>query len=133
MTLELDHIAVACASLDGGLKVYRDLLGLSFVGSEVVADQRVKVAMFMAGSTRIELLAPTAPDSPVAKFIHRRGEGLHHIALCVNDLDGVLQRLRASGARLIDEKPRVGAGGCRIAFLHPSAASGVLIELVERG
>jgi methylmalonyl-CoA/ethylmalonyl-CoA epimerase len=131
MHAEVDHIAIALSDLEKGLQIYRDLLGLEHHHTEVVEEQKVKAAMLTAGATRIELVEPTAPDSPIARFLAKKGEGLHHIAFRIKDLESVLARLKKAGARLIDEEPRQGVGGTRIAFLHPSATAGVLVELVE--
>jgi methylmalonyl-CoA epimerase len=131
MAAEIDHIAVANSSNDKGIAFYRDLIGLEYVETEEVAEQKVKAAILKAGDVRVELLEPTSADSPVARFIDRRGEGLHHIAIRVKNIEEVLVRFKAAGARLIDESPRTGVGGSRIAFVHPAASNGVLIELVE--
>ena len=132
MTKKVDHIAIAVSSLEKGLSFYHDLLGLEHCGTEEIPEQKVKTAMLAAGSTHLELLEPTSNDSPVAKYIGQRGEGLHHIAFQVEDLEGELVRLKTAGARLIHEKPTRGVGGTRIAFVHPASAAGVLLELVER-
>lgn len=129
--MDIDHIALATKKLDSSVPFYRDLLGLEYHETEEVPTQKVRAAILKAGETKVEILEPTAPDSPVARFIEKRGEGLHHIAFCVDDLDETLGRLKAAGARLIDEEPRPGVGGTRIAFVHPAAATGVLVELVE--
>lgn len=132
MEKRVDHVAVAVRSIENSLKFYRDVLGLEHMGNEEVAEQRVSVAVLRAGETRVELLEPTAPDSPVARFIDKKGEGLHHIALRVDGIEAELARLAAGGIRLIDSKPRTGAEGARIAFVHPASSGGVLLELVER-
>ncbi len=132
MVMEIDHVAVATSSIDKGMAVYRDLLHLEFHSTEVVEEQKVRAAVLMAGKDRVELLEATSDESPIAKHIEKRGEGLHHIAFSVENIETALEELKSSGARLIDEKPRIGAGGAKIAFLHPAATSGVLIELVER-
>ncbi len=132
MAKRVDHVAVAVRSIEDSLGFYRDLLGLEHVGDEEVAEQRVRVAVLRAGETRVELLEPTAPDSPVGRFIDRSGEGLHHIAFRVEKIDDELARLAAGGTKLIDRKPRTGAEGARIAFIHPATSGGVLVELVER-
>ena len=129
--MRIEHIGIATRRLDEALTFWRDALGLEVTATEEVAEQKVRVAMLPVGEPRIELLEPTAADSPVAKFIEKRGTGIHHIAVRVGDIRAALERLRASGARLIDETPRVGAGGCLVAFVHPSSANGVLLELVE--
>ena len=125
----LDHIGIAVRSLDSA-KIYQDL-GLTIEHVETVETQRVKTAFLSVGDSNLELLEPTSPDSPIAKFIEKRGEGIHHICLRVDDLEAHLERLKAAGYRLINEAPVPGAHGCRVAFLHPSAGNGVLIELSE--
>ena len=125
----LDHIGIAVRSLDSA-KIYEDL-GLTIEHVETVETQRVKTAFLSVGDSNLELLEPTSPDSPIAKFIEKRGEGIHHICLRVDDMEAHLERLKAAGYRLINEAPVPGAHGCRVAFLHPSAGNGVLIELSE--
>jgi methylmalonyl-CoA/ethylmalonyl-CoA epimerase len=125
----LDHIGIAVRSL-ASAKIYEDL-GLTIEHVETVETQRVKTAFLSVGDANLELLEPTSPDSPIAKFIEKRGEGIHHICLRVDDLEAHLERLKAAGYRLINEAPVPGAHGCRVAFLHPSAGNGVLIELSE--
>ncbi|HEX3143468.1 MAG TPA: methylmalonyl-CoA epimerase, partial [Pyrinomonadaceae bacterium] len=112
--------------------IYRDALGLNVVETEEVASQKVRVAMLPVGESRIELLEATAADSPISKFLAKRGPGIHHVAFNVDDIRAALAELKSKGARLIDEEPRTGAGGCLVAFIHPSSTGGVLIELVER-
>ena len=129
--MKIDHIGIATDGIDDALRFWRDALGLEVEHTEVVEEQGVRVAMLPAGEPRIELLEPTGPDTPVARFIGKRGPGLHHVAVRVPDIRAALARLKREGARLIDEEPRVGAGGCLVAFIHPSAAGGVLLELVE--
>jgi len=124
----LDHIGIAVRSIEEAKKFWVDQLGLKVMHVEEVPEQKVRVALLDAG---IELLEPTSPDSPVAKFIEKRGEGLHHVTLQTGNLADRLKALKAAGVNLIDEKPRVGAGGVRIAFLHPKSAHGVLVELCE--
>jgi methylmalonyl-CoA/ethylmalonyl-CoA epimerase len=126
----LDHIGIAVSSLDDALVVYR-ALGLSEVGREPVESQGVLTAFLPLGDTRLELLEPTRADSPIAKFLARRGPGIHHVCFAVDDLEDALAELAASGFRLVNETPVPGAGGRRVAFLHPSAGHGVLIELSE--
>ena len=132
MTGRIDHIGIAVANLDETLKVYTDILGLTLHGTETVADQKVRVAFLPVGDTEIELLESTEPDVPIAKFIEAKGQGLQHIAFRVDDIEAALAELKAKGVRLIDEKPRYGAGGAKIAFLHPKSTNGVLIELSQR-
>jgi methylmalonyl-CoA/ethylmalonyl-CoA epimerase len=129
--MKLDHIGIATASIDEASAFWREALGLEICESEEVAEQGVRVSMLPTGESRIELLEPTSNDSPVARFLSKRGPGIHHIALRVDNIRAALSRLSASGARLIDETPRIGAGGCLVAFIHPSATGGVLVELVE--
>jgi len=130
MLKKIDHIGVAVESLAQALRFYRDTLGLE-AELEEVPDQQVRVAMLQVGESHIELLESTSPDGPVGRFLAKRGEGIHHICFQVEDIEAALAQLRAHGARLLDERPRVGAGGHRIAFVHPASASGVLIELSE--
>src|ERR687884_1316041 len=129
--MKIEHIGIATRTLDDALSFWRDALGLKVVHTEVVEEQKVRVAMLPVGEPRIELLEPTADDSPVAKFLEKRGAGIHHVAVRVRDIRAALARLKESGARLIDESPRVGANNCLVAFVHPSSAGGVLLELVE--
>lgn len=129
--MELEHIGIATRSIAETLAFWRDALGLENLQTEEVEEQRVRVAMLPLGGTRIELLEATGPDSPIARFVERRGPGIHHIAIRVSDLRATLRRLREIGVRLIDCEPRRGADGTLIAFIHPSAAGGVLVELVE--
>jgi len=131
MPKKISHIGMAVKSLDASIPFYRDVLGMEFEGTEVVVEQKVKVAFLAIGESRIELLEATSPDSPVAKFLEKNGEGIHHIAYEVDDLDAALVQLKEEGVRLIDETPRRGAHRTRIAFLHPKASGGVLTELCE--
>lgn len=128
----VDHIGVAVADLEKAKRTYSAVLNLECLWTETIDEQKVEVAAFQIGDTKIELLHPTTPDSPVGKFIAKKGEGVHHIALKVKDIDAVLSELREKGVNVIDEKARPGAGGSRIAFIHPKESNGVLIELVER-
>lgn len=132
MVRKVDHIGVAVSNLEEALKVYTDVLGLRLHGTEVVEEQKVRVAFMPVGDTEIELLESTDPEGPIAKFIEKRGEGIQHIAFRVDDIEEALEQMRRKGVRLIDEKPRYGAGGARIAFLHPKSTGGVLVELCER-
>jgi len=129
----LDHVAIAVADLDAALASYRRLYGAEPLSREVVESQGVEEALIAVGGSFIQLLAPLAPDTPVGRFLARRGEGLHHIALAVADIEGALRHLRDEGARLVDEVPRPGGRGSRIAFVHPAAFGGTLVELVESG
>lgn len=134
-TLALHHIGIAVTSIEAQRPMYEQLLGLTFEGIETVADQGVKVAFFKVGTdeagVRVELLEPTSEDSPIAKHLQRRGPGLHHLAYAVKDIEASLESLKAKGVRLIDETPRIGAHGMKIAFLHPKSTEGVLIELCQ--
>ncbi len=127
----VDHIGIAVKSIAESLKVY-EAMGLKSVGVEEVAEQKVRVAFLPLGEAEIELLESTAPDGPVAKYIEKNGEGIQHLALRVDNLEAALAELKAQGVRLIDEKPRYGAGGAKIAFVHPRSTGGVLLELSER-
>jgi len=129
--MKIDHIGIATEHLEDGLAIWRDALGLTVQETEEVAEQRVRVAMLPIGDTRVELLEPTTPDSAVGKFLAKRGPGIHHIAVKVEDINASLAELKSKGARLIDEKPRIGAGGCLVAFVHPTSTHGVLLELVQ--
>lgn len=129
--LPLDHIAIAVPSIDAAAPAFELLTGAALSGRERVEAQGVEVAFVGGGAVRIELLEPLSADSPVGRFLEKRGAGLHHIAYRVTDLAAALARLDAAGVRLIDRAPRAGAHGHRIAFIHPSSASGVLVELVE--
>jgi methylmalonyl-CoA/ethylmalonyl-CoA epimerase len=126
----LDHIGIAVKSLDAA-RIYESL-GLRVEHTETVDSQKVKTAFLSVGDANLELLEPTSPDSPIAKFIEKRGEGIHHICFRVDDIESHLARLKAEGYRLVNEAPVPGAHGCRVAFLHPSAGNGVLIELSEK-
>ena len=128
----IDHIGIAVASLDEALKFWERSLGIKCTGVEEVAEQKVRTAFLPLGDTEVELLEATDPESPVAKFIEKRGEGIHHLAIRVENLEEALEKMKALGLRMIDEKPRYGAGGARIAFVHPKTAGGVLLELSER-
>ena len=129
--MRLDHIGIATQRLDEALAVWRDALGLEVDSTEEVTEQGVRLAMLPVGETHIELLEPLNENSPVGKFLKSRGPGIHHLAIRVPDIREALAQLKAKGARLIDETPRVGAGGCLVAFIHPSSANGVLLELVQ--
>ncbi|HST51464.1 MAG TPA: methylmalonyl-CoA epimerase [Pyrinomonadaceae bacterium] len=129
--MRVEHIGIATRSIEDSLKFWRDALGLEVKHTETVEEQGVRVAMLPLGEPRVELLEPTGDDSPVAKFLEKRGPGIHHVAVHVEDIRASLAQLKTAGARLIDEEPRAGAGGCLVAFVHPSATGGVLLELVE--
>jgi methylmalonyl-CoA epimerase len=129
--MKVDHIGIATNKLSDGLTFWRDLLGLSVESTEEIVEQGVRLVMLTVGDTQVELLESLKPDSPVGKFLAKRGPGLHHIAITVDDIRKSLADLKTKGVRLIDETPRVGAGGCLVAFVHPSSAEGVLLELVQ--
>jgi methylmalonyl-CoA/ethylmalonyl-CoA epimerase len=132
MIMKIDHIGIATRGIEDAITFYRDALGLDVGETEEVAEQKVRVAMLPIGESRIELLEATADDSPITRFLEKRGPGIHHIAVRVEDIRGALANLRKKGAHLIDEQPRQGAGGCLVAFVHPSSTGGVLLELVQR-
>jgi len=129
--MKIHHVGIAVESLRTAVPLFERLLGCAPDSEEVVEDQRVRIAGFTLGESRIELLEATSSDSSIARFISQRGQGVHHVALTVANLSGVLAQLEAAGVRLIDREPRIGAGKERIAFLHPASTAGVLIELVE--
>ncbi|MBD3289218.1 methylmalonyl-CoA epimerase [candidate division KSB1 bacterium] len=131
MIKRIDHIGIAVRDLEQQVKLYSEVFGLKCEGTEEVPDQKVNVAMFPVGEVRIELLQPTTDDSPVAKFLEKNGEGVHHIAYLVEDLESNLKSIEEKEVRLIDREPRTGAGGHKIAFLHPKSTFGVLTELCE--
>jgi methylmalonyl-CoA/ethylmalonyl-CoA epimerase len=127
----IEHLGIAVANLEESIKYYEEVLGFKCYSIEEVKDQKVKTAFFKVGQTKIELLESTAPDGPIGKFIEKRGQGIHHIAFAVDSLQESLDELNAKGVKLIDEKPRAGAEGLHIAFLHPKSTFGVLTELCE--
>lgn len=129
--MKINHLGIATKGIDDALKFWSDALGLENVHIEIVEDQKVRVAMLPLGESRIELLEPTSEDSPISKFLEKRGGGIHHIAVEVEDIEAALEKLKSRGMRLIDESPRIGAEGCLVAFVHPSSANGVLLELVQ--
>ena len=129
---KLDHVGIAVEKLDAALPVWEGVLGMVLAGTEEVVEQKVRTAFLPVGGSEIELLEPMDAESPIAKFIALKGQGVQHLAFRVSDLDAALAELKAKGVRLIDETPRRGAGGARIAFLHPKSTGGVLIELCER-
>lgn len=133
MLTKINHIGVAVKSLEISIPFYRDSLGMSFAGIETVEEQKVRVAMLQIGESKIELLEPTAQDSPVARFIEKNGEGIHHVAYEVEDIEVAIAKLIEEGVRMIDQKPRCGAHDTRIAFLHPKSSGGVLTELCQCG
>ena len=129
--MKIDHIGIATHGIDDAARFYLESLGLQIEHVEEVASQKVRVAMLPLGESRVELLEPTSDDSPISKFLAKRGPGIHHIAVQVQDIRASMAELKEKGARLIDEQPRTGAGGCLVAFIHPSSTGGVLLELVE--
>jgi methylmalonyl-CoA epimerase len=126
----IDHLGIAVHSLDAALKFYEEVLGIGAVQRETVAAEKVNVAMLPVGGPRLELLEPTEPESAIGRFLEKRGEGLHHVALLVPDLTAAVERLKTAGARLINE-PRRGAGGHLYVFVHPASTGGVLLELIQ--
>ncbi len=131
MIRAIDHIGIAVQDLEKQTAFYRDVLGLEFEGFEDLPDRGLKIAVFKIGEVRIELLQPTVPDNTVAKFIEKSGEGIHHLAFAVDDTAEEIERLTAAGVQVIDAQPRLGAGGAKVAFLHPKSTFRVLIELCE--
>ncbi|MFZ7945158.1 methylmalonyl-CoA epimerase [Neobacillus sp. 19] len=132
MIKKVDHIGIAVKSLENTLPFYTEVLNLSLLGIEEVESQKVKVAFLQAGETKLELLEATSAESSIAAFIEKRGEGIHHVALGVTSIEDRIAEMKENGIRMIDEKPRPGAGGADIAFLHPKSAAGVLFELCEK-
>lgn len=129
--MKINHLGIATNGIENALRFWEDALGLENVHTEVVEDQKVRVAMLPIGESRVELLEPTSNDSPISKFLEKRGGGIHHIAVEVQDIRASLARLKAQGMQLIDEEPRIGAEGCLVAFVHPKSSGGVLLELVQ--
>lgn len=129
--MKLDHIGIATKEIDAALALWRDTLGLELDHREEITEQGVRVGMLAIGDTHVELLEPLTEDSPVGRFLDKRGPGIHHIAVRVDDIRKELAKFKSNGARLIDEEPRVGARGCLVAFIHPQSAGGVLLELVQ--
>jgi methylmalonyl-CoA/ethylmalonyl-CoA epimerase len=129
----IEHIGIAVSNLENAISFYENIFSLKCYKIEEVADQKVRTAFFMVGQTKIELLQSTDPEGPVGKFIEKKGEGIHHIAFAVEDIEEMLSHAEKSGIKLIDNKPRKGAEGLDIAFLHPKSTSGVLIEVCEQG
>jgi methylmalonyl-CoA epimerase len=130
--MTLDHIGIAVKSIEKRLAIWKNALGLTFVKIEEIQDQKVKVARLDVGGTEIELLEPTDNDSPISNFIEKRGEGIHHLCFQVDDIERALTEIKGQGIKLIDEIPRTGAGGNKIAFIHPKDMGGVLIELTQK-
>jgi len=132
MIEKIDHIGIAVKSVKETSELLSNILGLKVAGEEIVEEQKVKVAFLPLGDSELELLESTSPEGSIARFIEKKGEGIQHIAFRVNNIEEVLEKLKKKGVRLIDEKPRYGAGGAKIAFLHPKSTNGILIELCER-
>jgi len=133
MIQKINHIGIAVSSLEAHIPFYRDVLKLEYKGTETVADQKVHLAVFRVGELNIELLEPISPDSPIAGFIEKRGEGIHHLSYQVDDIEAQIGELKAAGVQLIDQSPRTGARGSRIAFLHPKSSARILTELTQLG
>jgi len=132
MIEKIDHIGIAVKSVKETGELLSNILGLKVTGEEIVEEQKVKIAFLPLGDSELELLESTSPEGPIARFIEKKGEGIQHIAFRVNNIEEVLEKLEKEGVRLIDEKPRYGAGGAKIAFLHPKSTNGILVELCER-
>lgn len=132
MLKKVDHIGIAVENLDEAVKFYENVLGIKCHGIETVEEQKVRVAFFPLGDTEIELLESTSPDGAIAKFIESKGTGIQHIAYRVENVEKAIEEMKEKGMRMIDEKPRYGAGGAKIAFMHPKSTGGVLVELSER-
>ncbi|WML59831.1 methylmalonyl-CoA epimerase [Neobacillus sp. PS2-9] len=132
MIKKVDHIGIAVKSLENTLPFYTDVLELTLLGIEEVESQKVKVAFLQAGGTKLELLEPTSEESPIAKFIEKCGEGIHHVALGVESIEERIIEMKEKGIQMIDQQPRLGAGGAQIAFMHPKSSTGVLYELCEK-
>jgi len=128
---KINHLGIAVQSLTQSEGLWGSVLGLKKVGEEEVVEQKVRVAMFKVGESKVELLEPTSPDSAIGKFLDKRGEGIHHICFQVDNIKKALEEMKAKGAPVIDQEPRIGAGGHKVAFLHPKGFNGVLIELLE--
>lgn len=130
--LKIDHLGIAVNSIESGKDFWSGVLGLDFEGAETVEEQKVTTAFFPVGESEVELLESTSPDGPVAKYIEKKGTGIQHIAFRVENIEAALEELKEKGVQLIDQTPRKGAGGAKIAFLHPKATGGVLVELCQR-
>ncbi len=130
--LKVDHIGIAVKNLDETLKFYTDILGLECQGTEVVEEQKVRVAFLPIGDTEVELLESTSEDGPIARFIEKNGEGVQHIAFKVDNIEEAIQHMLDKGMQMIDQVPRYGAGGAKIAFVHPKSSNRVLVELSQR-
>jgi len=132
MIEKIDHIGIAVRSIEKTSELLSNILGLKVAGEEIVEEQKVKVAFLPLGDSELELLESTSAEGPIARFIEKKGEGIQHIAFRVYNIEEVLEKLKKEGVRLIDEKPRYGAGGAKIAFIHPKSTNGILVELCER-
>ncbi|MBU8770532.1 methylmalonyl-CoA epimerase [Cytobacillus pseudoceanisediminis] len=132
MIKKVDHIGIAVRSLDEALPFYIEVLQLEFLGIEEVDSQGVKVAFIKAGETKLELLEPTSEESPIAKFIEKRGEGLHHVALGVDSIQERINQMKEQGIRMLQDEPKIGAGGAQVAFMHPKSTGGILYEFCEK-
>jgi methylmalonyl-CoA/ethylmalonyl-CoA epimerase len=132
MIEKIDHIGIAVRSIEKTSELLSNILGLKVSGEENIEEQKIKVAFLPLGDSELELLESTSPEGPIARFIEKKGEGIQHIAFRVDNIEKALEKLKKEGVRLIDEKPRYGAGGAKIAFLHPKSTNGILIELCER-
>lgn len=132
MIKKVDHIGIAVKSLEATLPFYVDVLNLPLLGIEEVESEKLRVAFLQAGETKIELLEPTSAESTIAKFIEKRGEGIHHVALGVESIEERIKELKEKGIRMVQDEPKLGAGGAHVAFMHPKSASGVLYELCEK-
>ncbi len=130
--LKIDHLGIAVNSIDEGKTFWTEVLGLNFEGTETVEAQKVTTAFLPVGESEVELLESTSPDGPIAKYLEKKGQGIQHVAFRVDNIEQALEELKEKGIKLIDQKPRIGAGGAKIAFLHPKATNGVLVELCER-
>ena len=129
---KIDHLGIAVKSIDNGKNFWVNIMGLELEGLETVAEQKVTTAFLPVGESEVELLESTDPSGPIAKYLEKKGEGIQHVAFRVENIEDALQELKGKGIKLIDEKPRKGAGGAKIAFLHPKATNGILVELCER-
>ncbi len=130
--LKIDHLGIAVNSIDEGKTFWTEVLGLNLEGTETVEAQKVTTAFLPVGESEVELLESTSPDGPIAKYLEKKGQGIQHVAFRVDNIEQALEELKEKGIKLIDQKPRIGAGGAKIAFLHPKATNGVLVELCER-
>lgn len=128
---KIDHLGIAVHDLARAEPLFQALLGVAPAGREVVASEQVEVSFFRVGESAFELLMPTSPASPIAKALEKRGEGIHHVCLAVDDIEAEVARMRAAGFQFVGDAPRPGAGGCRVAFVHPKSAGGILVELSQ--